>query len=1068
MRFKLSLLAAIVMLMPLEASQAAVQYVFGVENLVGKTSTDGSLQPTTVRIGKFEIGFVPAWHNYDQWLANFIPMVPAVTGLEADTGSFLTAEGQDTGPWRMPSHSVTIEAGSEPAGFATGDQLYIWISNATMGSPTTQVALLTDSTWKYLAATNLPQPEVVLALQDESPILVVGDALNDHYVSTATEVGVRLVTRHIPVPSPEIAVAGPDNTDLVEGVTAVDFGTLAVNAFVTKQFTVQNLGNMPLTGVSASIVGVNPADFTVTVLPSASVPVLTGTTTLTVRYSPLTPGAKAAILRIANNDADEAPFDVPLTGTTPAGVILGQPSFVVNENAGSITIPVLRVGAANTNVNVQVTTVAGTAKPGDYTFTPAVQTLNFPPNDTAPKSVTITIVDDGTDESNETFILKLQGPTGGASLGTPSSASVTIVDLNSSANDNAPPSPPVITTPLANALVPAGLDGKVTITGTAKDNMGIQKVEARFVTVPPSAFTPATLSTPDGTSSSYTVALTPPLGGANTVEVVTTDYATPSNLTASATQTFRVAPRLRIAVAGTGSVTDGYLGSTPREVGKSITVAAKAVTPTATAEGTMFTGWTIGGTDVAKGGIPFTNARLGITEGAVSKNSLTFIFREGLELIANFIPNPFGTDVVGTYNGLVNASPSAPTLSGTPASNSTEGYLNVDVQKSGAFSGKLTIDGLVLNVAGMFDELGQARFGTTRALTLTVARTNKPSLTLKLDLGLAGGPSLPAIGKITGTVSATEFRKSTIAAASLVELERSHFTGATQATSVNESYLTVPVPAPTAWPGTRTDGVFTVVMPPVVLASQPDRIRVDAAFTTQDYPQGYGIGTIKVNRNGLVSLAGTLADGTIVSASGTLSAGYRVGLFAQIYNKLGFLGGWVTLNDADSGSDMKALGGMWWARPFLSSSHYYPRGWPEVLKVDLMGAQYEAKNNQSVLTAGTDVQIRDDAVNGNAELVFAEGALGTGVELSKWVYLSKADLVTKVPDNDPTFTLKMDRKNGGFSGTFSHVDDTTPDFKGTIYQKGPEAGGYGYFLTKQPKSVTYDGESGSVYLIGEP
>lgn len=1068
MKLKLSLLAAIWMLVPLQASLAGVQYLFGIENLVGKTSTDGALDAMTVRIGKFGSGFTPTRHNYDQWLTNFIPMVPDTAGLVADGTSFLTAASPDTGPWRMPDNSVTIEAGAEPAGFATGDQIYIWLSNATVGSPTTQVALLTDSSWTYLTATNLPQPEIVLALQDESPTLVVGDAFSDHHVDGASEVGIRLVTRHIPVPSPEIEVAGPANEDLTDGVTAVDFGTLAVKATVTKQFTIKNVGNLELGNINASIVGTNAADFTLTTFPSATLPVLTGVTTVTVRYSPQTAGAKSATLRITNNDADENPFEVPLTGTTPAGMIIGQPSFVVDEDDGTISIPVARVGSTASNVTVQVTTVAGTATAADYSFTPAVQTVTFPQGDPTPRMVTINITPDSIDEPNHTFTVKLQSPTGGATLGTPSSAPVTIVDLNSGTLDNQPPLPPVITTPALSALVPVSLDGKITITGTATDNMGIQKVEARFVTVPPSSFTEAVISTPNGTSTSYAVDLTPPLGGANTVEVRTTDLAVPVNFTSSTTRTFRVAPRLRLALAGTGSVTDGYLGSTPREVGRSYTVTASAVAPTTTNDGTIFTGWTVGGTDIAGTGLAFANARLGVTEAGLAKNSLTFLFREGLELTANFIPNPFSADVIGTYNGLVKPSSSAPTSAGTVTSNSTEGHLNVTLQKTGGFSGKLTMDGLILNVAGMFDDQGRARFGTSRALTLTVARTNKPSFTLKLDLGLPGGSPLPALGKITGTVTATEFKKSTIAAVSLVEAERTPFTGLTQGTSVDDRYLTVPVPTPSTWPGGRTDGIFTVVLPPVMLASQPDRIRVASAFTTQDYPQGYGIGTIKVTKAGVVTLAGTLADGTPIGASGPLSAGYRVALFAQLYNKLGFLSGWVKLNDGDADSDLAALDGMLWGRPFVGTSQYYPRGWPEVLEVDLLGAQYEVKSGQSVLNAGNDELIRDDSVNGNAKLVFSGGQLGAGVELSKVVYLSKADLVTKVPDNDPTFTLKLDRKTGALSGTFDHVDDTKPEYKGVIYQKGAEAGGYGYFLTKQPKTIDYTGESGGFNLIGQP
>jgi hypothetical protein len=38
-------------------------------------------------------------------------------------------------------------------------------------------------------------------------------------------------------------------------------------------------------------------------------------TTFTVQFSPASPGVKTATLHIANNEADEDPFDIILTGT---------------------------------------------------------------------------------------------------------------------------------------------------------------------------------------------------------------------------------------------------------------------------------------------------------------------------------------------------------------------------------------------------------------------------------------------------------------------------------------------------------------------------------------------------------------------------------------------------------------------------------------------------------------------------------------------------------------------------------------------------------------------------------
>jgi hypothetical protein len=53
-------------------------------------------------------------------------------------------------------------------------------------------------------------------------------------------------------------------------------------------------------------------------------------------------------------------------------------------------------------------------------------------------------------------------------------------------------------------------------------------------------------------------------------------------------------------------------------------------------------------------------------------------------------------------------------------------------------------------------------------------------------------------------------------------------------------------------------------------------------------------------------------------------------------------------------------------------------------------------------------------------------------------------------------------------GTFDHTDDTKPADNAIIFQKGPNAGARGYFLTKQPVPIDYTGKSGKVEVIGAP
>jgi Calx-beta domain len=131
---------------------------------------------------------------------------------------------------------------------------------------------------------------------------------------------------------------------------------------------------------------------------------------------------------------------ITVTGTAPAGSLqFSAATYNVAENVagGNATITVRRTGGSAGAVGVNFATSNGTATAGsDYTA--VTQTINFAAGDTADKTVNIPITDDTTFESNETINLTLSAPTGGASLGSPNTAILTITE-----NDTA--GPPIIT-----------------------------------------------------------------------------------------------------------------------------------------------------------------------------------------------------------------------------------------------------------------------------------------------------------------------------------------------------------------------------------------------------------------------------------------------------------------------------------------------------------------------------------------------------------------------------------------------------------------------------------------------
>ena len=106
-------------------------------------------------------------------------------------------------------------------------------------------------------------------------------------------------------------------------------------------------------------------------------------------------------------------------------------NFSVNENdpSGRATITVERVDGSAGTVTVNYATADGTATAGtDYTA--ASGTLTFNDGDTEPKTFAIPITDDLWIEGHESINLALINPSGGAALGSRSTAVLTIIDDN--------------------------------------------------------------------------------------------------------------------------------------------------------------------------------------------------------------------------------------------------------------------------------------------------------------------------------------------------------------------------------------------------------------------------------------------------------------------------------------------------------------------------------------------------------------------------------------------------------------------------------------------------------------
>jgi CSLREA domain-containing protein len=116
----------------------------------------------------------------------------------------------------------------------------------------------------------------------------------------------------------------------------------------------------------------------------------------------------------------------PPPSTDPGTLQLSGATYDVREDAGSVTITVIRSGGTAGPVSIHYATSAGTATPGsDYQDVSG--DLSFIDGQLS-ASFTVPILNDALAEDPEAFTVTLSNPAGGAALGAQSTATVTIDD----------------------------------------------------------------------------------------------------------------------------------------------------------------------------------------------------------------------------------------------------------------------------------------------------------------------------------------------------------------------------------------------------------------------------------------------------------------------------------------------------------------------------------------------------------------------------------------------------------------------------------------------------------------
>ena len=821
---------------------------------------------------------------------------------------------------------------------------------------------------------------------------------------------------------PEITVLG-SGSEIVSGASApsllngTDFGNVLLGSALSRSFTISNTDVAPLNFTGAPLVeisGVHAGNFAVTVMPSAVVAPMTGQTSFTLRFIPTGSGLRTAQVTLRSNDPDEGTYTFAIQGigySNNAGRISFAPSgYLVSQGASQVVLNISRVdGKAATSV--RLTTAPGTPAVGYTAATPGLDyvhqdvIVSFPENATS-RQVIVPLIPRSGGQPNYQFSALLSNPGDRTTLGTSSQATISI---------KAHVRPIVtVSTPRQSSVVNGLAPYNVTGTCTDGGKSGINRVEVKLNGGAPAN---ATLS-PTG---SYLCDVLP-LNGLNTLEVTAFDNRGVSSLPVSVTFTFTRHYKLEPPVSSLGNVTvvalpAASMSVVPKMSYKTV-LPGTVVKMTATTKGTntVFSHWT---------GLP--------ADAVVNGNVMTFTMpaQDVLGIVAVFNSNSFKAPAGegNTFYGVLQ-----------PASSSLNSidslvFLTGTMTDTGAFTGKVLIGGLTKSFSAQFFGNGSSAFGLTKTPTLGIASNRKISLTF-----------------VNGNVEATV---STLAGSTVVASGTARRIIYTPNRPIPLGFRNANSAASL---GVPDSGYFSIAMPAKVQ---------NPARDLSTYPQGDGIGTILMSKDGLVTYAGTLADDSKFTVSTGLVAGNNAPFLAQITSpgktttKGACLAGTLAFNTAPSNSDVTATN-LIWIRPAEPLVSLYTAGWPGGIHLDAIGALY-SKGRGVYASLSTGIS---PANGGVCELYFSSGKLNPDISVTSFS-INSLNEVRKVPLTNTTFTLILTPNLAAFNGTFTPNWSgasklTKPAFKGILLQKGTSKGGYGFFISNRTNDP--DPESGRVTL----
>jgi Zn-dependent metalloprotease len=243
--------------------------------------------------------------------------------------------------------------------------------------------------------------------------------------------------------STTVTIADDDNTLQFSAPTAtVTEGTAALTLTVTRVGGLATAASVTWTtadGTALAGTDFGTAGDTTPLTGTLSWPAGTGgakTLSIPIINDTIVEGAKTFTVNLSNPSG--ATLGAAATATVTvndndSGLAFAAAGYSIAENGGNVVLKVNRIGPVTAAASVQWTTSNGTAIAGqDFgslgVATQRSGTLTWAAGDGTAKSITIPILNDVVDEPDETFTVTLSSPSAGIVLGTPSVATVTILD----------------------------------------------------------------------------------------------------------------------------------------------------------------------------------------------------------------------------------------------------------------------------------------------------------------------------------------------------------------------------------------------------------------------------------------------------------------------------------------------------------------------------------------------------------------------------------------------------------------------------------------------------------------